>query len=141
MVVVRGTRDAVKIEFIGLADLQRRIQAKTRQLLTNTDIALLRGANFMQQEVQESIAGNRVETRSVSSGKLANSIDVDKPKAFTFDVFVERRTYPGVTTTTQDVAKFLEFGTSRVTPRRHFRNTFARNVKKTEKIIVDTLKF
>lgn len=141
MVAVKSSRgNSVNIEIIGLAEVQRRIQAKQKKILSNLDIAMVRGANFIQQEVQESIIGNRAEPRSVSSGRLANSIVVEKPAENIFIITSDKLGYPNGGNT-QKVLRFLEFGTSKINPRRHMRNSFARTEKKVEDIVKQTIKF
>ena len=141
MVQVKTSKNNfVNVEFIGLAEVQRRIQAKGRKIISNVDIGMLRGANYIQQEVQESIAGNRAEKASVESGKLANSIEVDKPAENIFIIAPDKVGYPNGQNT-QQVMRYLEFGTSKIAPRRHMRNTFSRTKDRVEDIVKDTIKF
>ena len=141
MVQVKNSRGkGVNVEIIGLSELQRNLQAKEKRFLSLNEIALARGANFIQQELQESIVGNRAELKSVDSGKLANSINVTKEASNIFVIAPDKIGYPNGGNT-QSVMRFLEFGTSKITPRRHMRNTFARVKDQVEKIVLDTLKF
>ena len=55
MVQVKTSKNNfVNVEFIGLAEVQRRIQAKGRKIISNVDIGMLRGANYIQQEAVKS---------------------------------------------------------------------------------------
>jgi len=142
MVKVKGSKGVVNIEILGIGEVQRKIQGRLKKVLSNLDIAMLRGANFMQNEIQESIIGNRAEPKSVQTGQFANNIDVDKVSEYVFTVGINRVPYVGTKLTTEDIAKFMEYGTSKgIRPRRHFRNSFARNFNKVEKVVKDTIKF
>lgn len=78
---------------------------------------------FATGEVKASIAGRRAEPTSVDTGRFLNSVEysygINEGKVFT-DI---------------DYAKYLEYGTSRIAPRRHFRNSLYRNQDKFNKII------
>ena len=69
-------------------------------------------ALFLQGEVKQSIAGHRAETKSVDTGRFLNSVKNVQNKLLTASI--ESNVL---------YAKHLEFGTSRMKPRRHFTNT------------------
>ena len=132
--VIGSSKRAVNVEVQGVGETIRMLRAKGKSIKDALELEVLRNANFLQQEVQESIIGNRAEPKSVDSGKLGNSISVDKIGEYSFKIFPRKQTYNGGTTTSE-VAKFMEFGTTRIRPRRHFRNSLNRNRKK----IVDNI--
>lgn len=120
MVFVPSSRGGVvQVEVKGVAEAIRFIRRKGKDVEFGADLGVFQGANFLQQEVQESAIGNRSEPKSVDTGRFANSISVDKIKKSVYKVF-----------TKVPYAKFLEFGTSSMNPRRHFGNSLARNKKK-----------
>ena len=135
MVRVKGSKGKKpNVEIKGLAESKRFLNQKGKDIENALEGEVFRNANFLQQEVQESIVGNRAEPKSVDSGKFANSISLDKLGPLTFKIYPQRRTYTGGTTTS-DVAVLLEFGTTKIQPRRHFRNSTARNKPKIVKNI------
>jgi len=125
----------VNIEVHGINETKMFLEAKRRIVLTASDAGVLRAANYVEQEVQESIIGNRAEPKSVRTGLFGNSIRVDKISNAAFKVYPEKSSYPGGTVTTEDVARILEYGTSTMMPRRHFRNTESRTKGKVQEII------
>ena len=109
MAKITGTRGVVNVEFLGIGEIIRKLQAKGKAIESKSDLEIARLANFMREEVQQSITGNRAETRSLDTGTLANAIDVRKEKKNVYDVFVQRRRYPTGRSTTDQVSKILEF--------------------------------
>lgn len=122
--VPSSTGGVVTVEIKGVSEALRFIRRKGKDVEFGADSGVFQAANFLQQEVQESAIGNRAEPKSVDTGRFANSIDVDKIKKAVYKVF-----------TKVPYAKFLEFGSSRMNPRRHFNNSLARNKKKIREII------
>jgi hypothetical protein len=78
---------------------------------------------LLQGEVKQSISGHRAEPASVDTGRFLNSVDVSVSSL------------DGIVFTPLDYPKFLEFGTSRLAPRKHFFNTKARNETKVAEFI------
>ncbi len=135
-----STGGMVNVEIKGVAQAIAFIRRKGLDVINGSDAGVFQAANFVQQEVQESIIGNRPEPKSVDTGLFGNSIVVDKIETSQYKVFPEKKKYPGTSTTTQDVAKILEFGTSRLNARRHFRNTEFRTKNKIGEIIEKNIK-
>ena len=136
MVKVIGTRGkAVDIQVAGIGEVIRRLRLEGKRIESSADLGVVKAGGFVEEEVKESIMGKRAETRSVDTGTLGNSIEFTKTGKAQGIVKPKKITYPGGATT-QDVATFLEYGTSRIQPpRRHFRNTKARNQGKVRNII------
>ena len=103
------------MEIKGVGEALRRIREKGKDILDEKDIKVFQASNFLQQEIQESIIGARAEPRSVLTGNFVNSIKLDKLKDFHYSVFTD-----------VEYAKFLEYRTSKMAPRSHFRNSLAR---------------
>ena len=75
MVKVESTRGGfVNIEIHGIQQVRMFLARKNKFIFTAAEIGLISAGNFVQQEVQESIIGNRAEPKSVDTGKFANSI-------------------------------------------------------------------
>lgn len=119
----------VNVEIKGVSEALRYIRAKGQDIKDGADLGVFQAANFFQQEVQESIIGNRSEIKSVDTGRFANSIKIDKLKDEEYKVYTE-----------VEYAKFLEYGTSFLAPRAHFRNTKARVQRKIRDIIDSSIK-
>ena len=134
MVQVKGTRGGmISVNILGVNNVIRNLAASKILIETQAELELVRNANLVQQEVQESIAGNRAEPRSVDTGEFANSVDIDASnlKENSISIFSD-----------VEQAKYLEYGTSRISPRRHFGNTKSRvesevvnNMKKALKLL------
>jgi hypothetical protein len=130
MVTVKGTHgNNVQVEIIGVSEAITRIRKMNKDLKSKLDAEIFRAANYIQQEVQESIIGNRAETKSVDTGRFANSIKVDKIKDNEYKIF-----------TRVPYAKHLEYGTSKLAPRSHFRNTKARTAKNVKALVDSAVK-
>jgi len=126
----------VQVEILGIGEVMRMIQAKEQQIKAGADFGVVRAGTFIQEEVKESIMGNRAEKKSVRSGNFANSVEFVKTGDAQGVVKPQRKSYPDSTATTVDVAMFMEYGTSKWPhPRRHFGNTKVRNEKNIRDII------
>jgi len=68
----------VNVEVHGINETKMFLEAKRRIVLTASDAGVLRAANYVEQEVQESIIGKKKEPKSVRTGRFGNSIRVDK---------------------------------------------------------------
>lgn len=129
MVEVIGTNEPVEVEIRGIAETINRIRLMGKDVKDGVDVGVFQAANHVQNEVQASIIGQRLEPKSVDTGKFANSIQVDKVKDEEYKVF-----------TNVPYAVFLEFGTSKLEPRSHFRNSKSRANPKVREIIDQAIK-
>lgn len=120
MVSVKGTHGIVDVEIKGVNELMIQLHKLGLEVGNQTELELVKSGNFMQQEVQESIIGNRAEPRSVDTGKFANSINVDITKLKQGEVDIKSNDDEGK-------VNALEYGTTTRMPRRHFRNSLTRN--------------
>lgn len=82
--------------------------------------AVTRATFYVEAEVKESIAGRRAEHVSVDTGRFLNSV---KSNVYQTE---------GEVYTNLEYAPFLEWGTSAIPERRHFRNSKNRSEKKIE---------
>jgi len=124
MPFVRGTRgNIVEFKIEGIREIVKKLNTTVTELRKSGMLGLVRAGELLQSEVKESIAGNRAEPRSVDTGRFLNSVELVKKDK---EVIVK-----------SDVpyAKFLEYGTSRMPARSHFRNSVARNKDKMKRIV------
>lgn len=122
----------VTITFAGLNETINKLQQFYNKLPTAEGIAVVKAADYVKEEVKESIVGNRAEPKSVDTGNFANSIGV-KPAGDN-----ELAVYTDV-----EYAKYLEYGTSKMDARHHFENTVFRvgdKIKDIVKIEIDNTK-
>ena len=136
MVQVKSSRGGmVSVEIHGLNEVERMLKAKGRKITKGADFGVFEAGTFIQEEVKESIIGNRAEAKSVDTGRLANSIEFDKTGEAEGAVKPKKSNYPGTDTTTVDVAGFME------KKRHHFDNTKRRTIPKVKDIIQTEIKF
>lgn len=119
---------SIKVEVVGGTEAKAYLKSKNNQVISKQQLALQKAALFLQGEVKESIAGRRAEPTSVDTGRFLNSVNsnVGKDDAVVFS----------------DVpySQFLEYGTTRMSARRHFNNSKDRNKQKVSEIIEGELK-
>lgn len=82
----------------------------------NINIALQESAELLKEEVRASIAGERAEPRSVATGEFLSS-----PEVQSRDMEASVTSY-----TSQGQGLFMEYGTTKILPRMHFRNSLDR---------------
>jgi len=68
----------------------------------------------VESEVKQSIAGQKAEHRSVDTGRFINSVNTKLGDMVSYVV------------SNLPYSKYLEYGTSKITARKHFRNSLAR---------------
>jgi hypothetical protein len=83
----------------------------------------------VEGEVKASVAGQRAELTSVDTGRFMNSVNTDNSRFLVSEIKSEVH-----------YAKFLEFGTSKLSPRRHFQNSLSRKKKGIRTAIQNILK-
>lgn len=125
MASIEGTHGTVQIQFIGIADTLTYLRKIGKDIETAAQLELAKQATFLGEEVQESIIGNRDEERSVDTGAFANSISVKAQSESEYLIEPEGISY----------AQFLEHGTSKLQPRRHFEHTAIRNKETVQEAI------
>ena len=141
MVRVKGrTGQTISVHMTGIGEVMRRLRLANKTIESSADLGVVKAGAFIEEEVKESIIGNRVETKSVDSGKFANSIEFTKTGKAVGIVAPKRKRYPKSKQTTEDIALFMEKGTSKIAPRRHFGNTEKRNIGKVKDIIKNAIK-
>lgn len=101
------------IKGAGMLSLLKKLPEKKLMLINQV---VHREGLKVESEVKQSIAGRRVEHRSVDTGRFLNSVSTNN------SMFLQSTIFTNV-----PYAKYLEYGTSKITPpRRHFRNSLFR---------------
>jgi HK97 gp10 family phage protein len=119
---------SVKVEIKGIEDTRRFLADKQKAVKQQVETAIKEGGILLKEEVQNSIKGNRAETRSVDTGAFLQSVNIDQGKN-------NSKVYSDI-----EYAKFLEFGTSRISPRRHFQNSADRVKPVVQGVVGDYVK-
>ena len=114
----------ISINVKGIASTSLFLKAASKKSLVQAEKAIIKAGFFIEDEVKQSIAGHRAEHKSVDTGRFLNSVKnvQNKPLTATIESNVK-------------YAPALEYGTSRMRPRRHFTNTAKRNEKKVRDFI------
>ena len=113
----------IKVKTTGLKNAVAFLSKKNVSLKKEIKIGLGKVGEFVKEEVQSSVEGNRAEHKSVDSGDFLNSIDFSLSNNSVV-IFSD-----------VEHAKFLEHGTSRIPARGHFGNSVSRNKEKIKDII------
>lgn len=119
----------LSINIKGIKEVQDFLKNTDREILLKANQAIIKAGFFIQSEVVESIAGHRAELESVDTGRFMGSVKASQKQDLTVTV-----------DTNVEYAKYLEYGTSRIAPRRHFNNTAIRNINNVKNIVVNELK-
>lgn len=108
----------VKVELIGIPEFKAMMEKKQANMKKILPEALKDATLFLHSKVKESIARGTNAPVAVDTGRFLNSVD--------FDVIGnESRVFTDI-----EYAKFIEYGTSKMGSRPHFRNTAFVNQKK-----------
>ena len=118
----------VKITVKGLEEAKRFLDNKAKEIENKGKAALTMASLHMQNEVKLSIAGFKSEPTSVDTGRFLNSVDINIGK-------IDAIIFSDI-----PYANHLEYGTTRIKPRSHFRNSKARNQDKVIEIIEKEIK-
>jgi len=102
----------VNINVIGVPELIKSMQEKQDKIKAILPESVRDATLFMHGKVKESIAHGTNAPVTVDTGRFLNSIDFDTTGTNEAKVFTDL-----------DYAKFLEYGTSKMEARPHFRNT------------------
>ena len=111
----------IKVQVIGVKEAIARLDLKNKEIMENVSRAINRSALQVEAEVKQSIAGRRAELRSVDTGRFMQSVTA-----------VQLNSLQASVETNVEYAKFLEYGTSKMNPRYHFRNSAARTREKVQ---------
>ena len=113
----------------GIPNLKRKLKKLDKDAENNVEDAIQEAALFVEGEVKMSISGQRAEPKSIDTGEFRRRMGVNKTGKF-------QRTLSSHV----KYAPHLEYGTSRIKPRRHFRNSLTRSEGKIEKFIAEAIR-
>lgn len=119
----------MKISISGAKESVLALSKDHKNIVDKADKAIHDAGFFIEAEVKDSIAGRRAEKRSVDTGRFLGSIRTDNSKRLESSVGSDVEYSP-----------YLEYGTSRIKARRHFRNTVARNKDKVKDFVHKAIK-
>lgn len=120
---------AFTIKIVNLNETLSKIKGITDEKLKKADDGIKKAGFFIESEVKASIAGQRAELRSVDTGRFLNSVSTTFPQQLTASVG-----------TNVEYAPELEYGTTKIAPRAHFKNTAIRNKDQIKTIILNEIK-
>jgi hypothetical protein len=119
----------IVIEIKGVEETIAKLKNITEEKLQKAEQGIKKAGFHVQAEVQMSVAGQRAELMSVDTGRFLNSVKTTFPAPYTASV-----------ETNVSYAPHLEYGTTRMEPRRHFSNTAARETSNVKEIIKQEVK-
>ena len=111
----------------GIPQVMAFLQLKAKEIDKQKSDSMKKIGGHMQNEVKSSISGHEAEPTSVDTGNFMRSVDFD---ATPIGVII----FSDVS-----YAKHLEWGTSRMKPRKHFQNSFNRNKQKVISILKEEI--
>lgn len=120
----------ISIQIKGVNKASAFINSKGKDAMLLTGSAINQATVFLQGEIKESIQGKRAETRSVDTSQFLQSISSE----------VNEKDLTGTISSDVDHAIYMEYGTSKINERRHFRNSASRNSEKITNFIKDKFK-
>jgi hypothetical protein len=107
----------------GITEAMEKIEENKKEIKKRTEEAINDSTFYVQGEVKASISGHRPEPTSVDTGRFLNSIGIrilkDKGQVYT----------------KVEYAPYLEYGTSNMAARHHFRNSLERARRKVGDIV------
>ena len=125
----QGKRSGVSLKIKGMKSVKNYLQNQKRMKQQAVNRAIHNAGLKVEGEVKQSIAGRKSEPTSVDTGRFLNSVNTDNEKEFV-----------SIVKTNVPYAKYLEYGTSRIAPRRHFQNSLARMSNEIKDMIRKALK-
>ena len=124
----------VNVKVTGIKELQKYMQRNQEQMRNRLPLTVKDTTLYLFNRIKESIAHGDNAPIAVDTGRFLNSVDFSKTGENSSSIFTDL-----------EYAKFLEFGTSKMNARPHFRNTVFVNEKqiiemfdREIKIIIDT---
>jgi len=104
---------SVKVE-VRLDDFKRTMKEKQDKMKILLPKGVANATLYLHGKIKNSIARGTNADVAVDTGRFLNSVDFDSPKDTQGRVFTDL-----------EYAKFIEYGTSKMAARPHFRNTAA----------------
>jgi len=115
------------IEVKGINEAAAYLKKESSRIEKEANEGVLQAVMHMEGEVKKSISGHYAEPTSVDTGRFMGSVASQVSNGI------------GYVYTQVKYAPFLEYGTSRIAPRYHFRNSLERNRNKIREIIASRI--
>ena len=119
----------VNIQVLGVSKVIANLTAQKKSIQLKAAKAIKDSGFYVEGQVKDSINGKKAEPKSVDTGRFLGSVKTSSPSKFQVEVG-----------TPVEYAPALEYGTSRMAPRRHFANTAVREKSKVRKFVEDKIK-
>lgn len=117
-------KSAVSVEVLGVPQLKKFMREKQLSTKESMSEGIRKATLHVHGQVKTSIAHGTNAPVTVDTGRFLNSVDFAKIGESEAKVFTDL-----------SYAKYLEYGTSKMTARPHFRNTKAKEQHKVREII------
>lgn len=124
----------IGISVTGVAEAMQALSADKEKVARAMTQELARIGIYVEGKVKESIAGQASEVTSVDTGAFLNSVQ----SSVSSDTATHQQ--QAVIFTPLDYPQYLEYGTSRLAPRSHFRNTAFREEKNVQAMMQEAVK-
>ena len=120
-------RKGIEVVVTGIKSTSSFINARNLLIDKAIENQLIKSTTELKEEVKSSIQGSRAEPRSVDTGDFLKSIESKSDKN------------TGRVSSDVKQSIFMEFGTTKIPERRHFRNSLNRKKKKIEDDIASAI--
>ena len=104
--------NTIGFKVVGMQKASDYLIRKKKEAIRQAEKGVKEATFYVESEVKQSIAGKKAEPQSVDTGRFLNSVKSIFPKKLV-----------GGVVSHLDYAKHLEWGTSKMQPRKHFTNT------------------
>ena len=118
----------VKFQISGIGKTKTFLNLKKKQIGVNLAVGLKKATGVLKKEIESSIEGNKAEPRSIDTGEFRKSIKTTNTKD------------TGTVSSNVKQSAYMEYGTSKIKERRHFRNSVARKTSEIKNILKDSIK-
>ena len=115
------------IKIKGIPQATNYIKIKQKDIKEGIITGIKNATLLVDGQVKLSIAGRKAEPTSVDTGRFLNSVDYSYNDS-------EGKVFSNL-----EYSKFLEYGTIKLAPRRHFRNSLYRNQSKINMILQENI--
>ena len=123
-----ANKGSIIISIEGIDEVKDYLKDKNSAVYRAAEEAIKQGLARVSGEVTQSIAGHRAETMSFDTGNLARSVSWQQ-NGLEGEVFTE-----------VEYAPYLEYGTTKIRSRNHFRNTAARERPTVQRYVENEVK-
>lgn len=102
----------VSIKIEGIRKVQNFLNGKNKEAIEAANKAIVKSGFYVQEKVQDSLAHGTNAQKAFDTGRLTQSVKAESKQKLVSTI-----------SSNVDYAKFIEYGTSKMSARPHFRNT------------------